>query len=164
MFKYIVGNILDTECKYILNPVNCVGTMGKGLALQIAKAYPESVNPYKEDCQDGSLSIGNPTSFKVKDGKTIIHFPTKEHWRDPSKYRYIEAGLERLAFLIELKGKDSTMSFAIPPLGCGLGGLKYDFVHELIQQYLGEFKNIIVELYVEQDWYDKHVKGKSNDQ
>lgn len=59
MFKYKVGNILDTECKYILNPVNCVGTMGKGLALQIAKAYPESVGPYKEDCKDGSLSIGN---------------------------------------------------------------------------------------------------------
>jgi O-acetyl-ADP-ribose deacetylase (regulator of RNase III) len=161
MFKYKIGNILDTECKYILNPVNCVGTMGKGLALQIAKAYPESVRPYKEDCNDGSLSIGHLTSFNAKNGKTIINFPTKDHWRDPSKYRYIEAGLERLAFLIELKGKDSTMSFAIPPLGCGLGGLKYDFVHELIQQYLGEFKNIIVELYVEQDWYDKHVKGKS---
>ena len=161
MFKYIVDNILDTECKYILNPVNCVGTTGKGLALQIAKAYPESINPYKEDCQDGSLSIGNLTSFKAKNGKTIIYFPTKEHWRNPSKYRYIEAGLENLAFLIKLSGKDSAMSFAIPPLGCGLGGLKYDFVHELIQQYLGEFKNIIVELYVEQDWYDKHVKGKS---
>lgn len=51
MFKYKVGNILDTECKYILNPVNCVGTMGKGLALQIAKKYPESVDPYKKDCQ-----------------------------------------------------------------------------------------------------------------
>lgn len=162
MFKYIVGNILDTECKYILNPVNCIGAMGKGLALQIAKAYPETVKPYKEDCQDGSLSIGNPTSFKTKDGKTIINFPTKEHWRDPSKYRYIEAGLERLTFLIELSGdKKSAMSFAIPPLGCGLGGLKYDFVHELILQYLSKFENITVELYVEQEWYNKHVKGKS---
>lgn len=50
MFKYVVGNILDTECTYIFNPVNCVGTMGKGLALQIAKAYPESVDSYKKDC------------------------------------------------------------------------------------------------------------------
>lgn len=153
MFKYKVGNILDTECKYILNPVNCVGTMGKGLALQIAKAYPESVGPYKEDCNDGSLSIGHLTSFNAKDGKTIINFPTKNHWRDPSKYRYIEEGLERLAFQIELSGhKNSYLSFAIPPLGCGLGGLKYDFVHELIQIYLSEFKNITFELYVTKEW------------
>ena len=79
MFKYKVGNILDTECKYILNPVNCVGTMGKGLALQIAKKYPESVDPYKKDCQYGSLSISHLTSFNAKDGKTIINFPTKYH-------------------------------------------------------------------------------------
>lgn len=162
MFKYIVGNILDTECNYILNPVNCVGTMGKGLALQIAKKYPETVNSYKEDCQTGSLSIGSLTSFKAHDGKTIVNFPTKEHWRDPSKYRYIEAGLEKLTFIIELIGdKRTDLSFAIPPLGCGLGGLKYDFVHELIQRYLSKFENITVELYVEQDWYDKHVKGES---
>lgn len=164
MFKYVVGDILKTDCKYIFNPVNCVGTMGKGLALQIAKAYPETVQPYKEDCQIGNLKIGKLTDFKTNDGKIIINFPTKEHWRDPSKYRYIEAGLESLAFMIEISGhKDSHLSFAIPPLGCGLGGLKYDFVHELIQQYLSKFKNITVELYVEQDWYDKHVKGKSNE-
>lgn len=153
MFKYKVGNILDTECKYILNPVNCVGTMGKGLALQIAKAYPESVGPYKEDCKDGSLSIGNSTSFKAKDGKIIIHFPTKNHWKDPSKYKYIEMGLENLAYQIKRSGnEDSYLSFAIPPLGCGLGGLKYDFVHELIQIYLSEFKNITFELYVTEEW------------
>lgn len=162
MFKYVVGDILKTNCKCILNPVNCVGTMGKGLALQIAKAYPETVQPYKEDCQDGSLSIGHPTSFKTKDGKTILNFPTKDHWRDPSKYRYIEEGLEKLAFLIELTGdKKSDLSFAIPPLGCGLGGLKYDFVHELILQYLSKFKDIIFELYIEQNWYDKNVKEGS---
>ena len=84
MFKYVVGNILDTECKYILNPVNCVGTMGKGLALQIAKAYPESVEPYKEDCKKDLLNIGQLTSFKAKNGKTIIHFPTKYHWKNPA--------------------------------------------------------------------------------
>lgn len=153
MFKYVVGNILDTEAKYILNPVNCVGTMGKGLALQIAKKYPESVGPYKEDCQHGSLSIGNLTSFKTKDGKTIINFPTKDHWRDPSKYRYIESGLENLTFYIKFSGNENShLSFAIPPLGCGLGGLKYDFVHELIQIYLSEFKNINFELYVTEEW------------
>lgn len=158
MFKYKIGNILDTEAKYILNPVNCVGTMGKGLALQIAKKYPESVGPYKEDCQHGSLSIGNLTSFKAKDGKTIINFPTKDHWRDPSKYRYIEAGLENLAFILNLSGtKVQNSSFAIPPLGCGLGGLKYDFVHELIQIYLSEFKNITFELYVTEEWADSKV-------
>ena len=153
MFKYVVGNILDTEAKYILNPVNCVGTMGKGLALQIAKKYPESVGPYKEDCQHGSLSIGNLTSFKAKDGKTIINFPTKDHWRDPSKYRYIESGLENLVFYIKFSGNENShLSFAIPPLGCGLGGLKYDFVHELIQIYLSEFKNITFELYATEEW------------
>lgn len=156
MFKYKVGNILDTECKYILNPVNCVGTMGKGLALQIAKAYPESVDPYKKDCQYGSLSIGHLTSFNAKDGKIIINFPTKDHWRDPSKYRYVESGLENLAFYIEFSGnKNSHLSFAIPPLGCGLGGLKYDFVHELIQIYLSEFKTMTFELYVTEEWLQK---------
>lgn len=156
MFKYKVGNILDTECRYILNPVNCVGTMGKGLALQIAKKYPESVNPYKEDCQHGSLSIGHLTSFKAKDGKTIINFPTKYHWQDPSKYKYIEMGLENLAYQIKRSGnEDSYLSFAIPPLGCGLGGLKYDFVHELIQQYLSEFETMTFELYVAEEWLQK---------
>lgn len=157
MFKYKVGNILDTECRYILNPVNCVGAMGKGLALQIAKKYPESVEPYKKDCRHGSLSIGRLTSFNAKDGKTIINFPTKDHWRDPSKYRYIESGLEHLAFYIKFSGnKNSHLSFAIPPLGCGLGGLKYGFIHELIQQYLSEFKNITFELYVTEEWLQKN--------
>lgn len=106
--------------------------------------------------------FGSLTSFKARDGKTILNFPTKDHWRDPSKYRYIEAGLERLAFQIELSGhENSHLSFAIPPLGCGLGGLKYDFVHELIVQYLSKFKNFTFELYVEQDWYDKNVKEGS---
>ena len=156
MFKYKVGNILDTECKYILNPVNCVGTMRKGLALQIAKAYPESVEPYKKDCQYGSLSIGNSTSFKAKDGKIIIHFPTKNHWKDPSKYKYIEMGLENLAYKIKRSGnEDSYLSFAIPPLGCGLGGLKYDFVHELIQIYLSKFETMTFELYVTEEWLQK---------
>lgn len=159
MFKYVVGNILDTECKYILNPVNCVGTMGKGLALQIAKKYPEAVEQYKLDCRNYTLHIGTLTSFKAKDGKTIINFPTKEHWRNPSKYRYIESSLEALVDHIKLsKSENSHLSFAIPPLGCGLGGLKYDFVHELIQQYLSEFKNITIELYVTQEWYNKHVQ------
>lgn len=162
MFKYVVGNILDTECKYILNPVNCVGTMGKGLALQIAKKYPESVGPYKKDCQHSSLSIGHLTSFKAKDGKTIINFPTKDHWRDPSKYRYIEAGLESLAFCIKFSGNENShLSFAIPPLGCGLGGLKYDFVHELIQIYLSEFKTMTFELYVTEEWLQKK-QGEAN--
>lgn len=162
MFKYVVGDILKTDCKYILNPVNCIGTMGKGLALQIAKAYPETVQQYKKDCQTGSLSIGSLTSCKTHDDKIILNFPTKDHWRDPSKYRYIEAGLERLAFQIELSGhENSHLSFAIPPLGCGLGGLKYDFVHELIIQYLSKFKKSTFELYVEQDWYDKNVKEGS---
>lgn len=158
MFKYVVGNILDTECKYILNPVNCVGTMGKGLALQIAKAYPESVEPYKEDCKKDLLNIGQLTSFKAKNGKTIIHFPTKYHWKNPSKYSYIEAGLENLAYHIKHSGNETSyLSFAIPPLGCGLGGLNYNFVHELIQTILSEFKTITFELYVTQEWYDAHV-------
>lgn len=168
MFKYKIGNILDTECKYILNPVNCVGTMGKGLALQIAKAYPESVGPYKEDCNDGSLSIGHLTDFKAKNGKIIINFPTKNHWRDPSKYRYIESGLENLVYHIKHSGhENSHLSFAIPPLGCGLGGLKYDFIHELIQIYLSEFKTMTFELYVTEEWanskgidIDKKVDNK----
>lgn len=160
MFKYVVGNILDTECKYILNPVNCVGTMGKGLALQIAKAYPESIEPYKEDCKKDLLNIGQLTSFKAKNGKTIIHFPTKYHWKNPSKYSYIEAGLKDLVYHIKHDKQDTThLSFAIPPLGCGLGGLDYNIVNELIQHYLNEFKTIIFELYVTEEWYNKYIQG-----
>lgn len=127
--------------------------MDPNIIYYVLKAYPESVGPYKKDCQHGSLSIGHLTSFNAKDGKIIINFPTKDHWRDPSKYRYIESGLENLAFYIKFSGnKNSHLSFAIPPLGCGLGGLKYDFVHELIQIYLSEFKTITFELYVTEEW------------
>lgn len=128
-------NILDSNCDAIVNTVNTVGVMGKGLAKEYKKKYPVMFQEYKRYCEEKKIEIGNLHWYKAKDGKTIINFPTKEHWRKPSKIEYIEKGLYNLRTTFK---QHSIKSVAIPPLGCGNGGLHWSDIRPLIENNLAD--------------------------
>ena len=127
------GNIFNQDVEAIVNPVNTVGVMGKGLALHFKRRYPEMFEEYKQLCnQKDEFYIGCINSYYSEDeDRYIINFPTKEHWRSPSKLEYIEIGLDTLHAVLEEK---QIKSIAMPLLGCGLGGLKSDDVIDLIER------------------------------
>ena len=141
------GNIFDARTDAIVNPVNCVGVMGKGLALEFKKRFPISSKGYTEACARNIVKIGElfvltPTRdpWWRENGQYVIHFPTKKHWRDPSKLEYIEAGVKEFGRVFEsLKIK----SVAIPALGCGCGGLDWAVVKPVIVEGLRSVKGSI---------------------
>lgn len=145
MINYCKGNILLANAEALVNTVNTVGVMGKGIALQFKKAYPEMEKAYISACKNGSLKIGKVQVWEtglIFNPRYVINFPTKMHWRNPSKLDYVIAGLKDLAQIIqELELK----SIAIPPLGCGLGGLDWRQVSFEIESALG---NLNTEVYV----------------
>ncbi len=158
MIKYITGNILDSKADALVNTVNTVGIMGKGVALQFKKAYPNNFKAYEEASKRAEIVIGK--LFVTKDSnissgeKVIINFPTKTDWRKPSEYEYIEKGLNDLIRIIETKG---IKSIAIPPLGAGNGGLKWEKVKTIIEQKLGDL-NIEIFVYEPTAQIKEHMK------
>lgn len=138
MLHYTTGNLLDSQAQVLVNTVNTVGVMGKGIALQFKEAYPHNYSVYRTACREGTFQIGQVLAVADQDAfgpRTIANFPTKEHWRSPSRYAYIEKGLVALAqYLAETR----PASIAIPPLGCGNGGLEWDRVRAMIEQHLAE--------------------------
>ncbi|MBH8599603.1 MULTISPECIES: macro domain-containing protein [unclassified Thermoactinomyces] len=141
MIRYVKGNILESDAEALVNPVNCVGVMGKGLALQFKKSYPSNFNQYVQACKAGKLKPGIVYPVFEQE-KWILNFPTKRHWRQKSKLEYIEQGLQDLIRIIETK---DIQSVAVSALGCGLGGLNWDEVKKLIEQYLG---SLDIDIYV----------------
>ena len=139
MIKFITGNILDSNADALVNTVNTIGVMGKGIALQFKKAYPNNYKSYRKACENQEIEVGKlfvTTDQNVSSGtKTIINFPTKRDWRKPSEYEYIERGLEDLVKVIEAY---DVKSIAIPPLGAGNGGLDWGKVKGIILKYLSE--------------------------
>lgn len=146
MIKYITGNILESKAEALVNTVNTVGVMGKGIALQFKKAYHNNFKEYVEACKQKDIEIGKLLVIKdsnLSSGeKYIINFPTKKDWRKPSEYSYIEAGLEDL--ILVLKG-NNIKSVAIPPLGAGNGGLEWEKVKTIIEKKLN---NLDIEIIV----------------
>jgi O-acetyl-ADP-ribose deacetylase (regulator of RNase III) len=146
MINYVIGNIFDlsTSVNALVNPVNCVGVMGKGLALAFKHKYPENYKFYIDSCEKGNVKIGSMLVYKTCNfPEYIINFPTKQHWKNNSELYMIEKGLIALVQTI----KDLKIcSIAIPHLGCGLGGLKIKEVSFLINKYLSELQevNIII--------------------
>ncbi len=131
--KVLLGNIFDSKCTTLVNTVNCVGVMGKGIALEFKNKYPDMFREYKELCNQGKIKPGEPYLYRDLSGASIINFPTKDHWRSPSKFSYIVDGLE---WFRQNYQKLGITSIAFPPLGCGNGGLSWDDVgpkmyHEL---------------------------------
>jgi O-acetyl-ADP-ribose deacetylase (regulator of RNase III) len=141
--KEIKGNIFNSKCQTIVNTVNCVGVMGRGIALEYKNRYPEMYEKYKKLCEEQKISSGTLWIYKTKD-RWILNFPTKNHWRYPSKMEYIEKGLKKLKDTYHKKG---IKSIAFPQLGVSSGGLDWENVRSLMKQYLSQM-NIPVEIYV----------------
>lgn len=126
------GNIFDSECIALVNPVNCVGVCGAGLALEFKRKFPDNYKEYKKRCLLGEIKTGHMLLTGMSlfvESTIIINFPTKDHWKNPSKLEYIKEGLSDLSNYVFLKG---IASIAFPLLGCGLGGLKRKDVEVLI--------------------------------
>ena len=146
MIKYITGDILESNADALINTVNTVGVMGKGIALQFKKAFQNNYKAYVEACKRNEILIGKV--FIVKDSnlstgtKYIINFPTKKDWRKPSEYSFIDAGLDDLVRVLK---EYEIKSVAIPLLGAGNGGLEWERVKKIIEQKLG---NLDVEIIV----------------
>ena len=138
MLHYVHGDLLKTEAKALVNAVNCVGVMGKGIALSFKRKFPENFAAYKLACYRRQVHPGKMFVFYSMDlfgnQKIIINFPTKKHWREKSELSYINDGLQDLIAVI---GKYHIQSLALPPLGCGNGGLDWYDVKPLIERYLG---------------------------
>lgn len=146
MLHYITGNLLESNATALVNTVNTVGVMGKGIALQFKKQFPNNAKVYKKACKEKTFEIGDILVVREKGilngEQLIINFPTKKHWRNPSEYTYIEVGLKRLIGIIE---EYSIESIAIPALGSGNGGLDWQKVKQLLIRYLS---NLDCEIYI----------------
>jgi len=150
MITYKKGNIFDAKVEALVNTVNTVGVMGKGIALQFKFAFPECYRAYKEAASRDEIVTGKVQIVPVNDingVKYIINFPTKAHWRHPSKIQWIKDGLIDLKKQVQEFGINS---IAIPPLGCGNGGLNWDKVRPLIDSLLADL-NIDIIVYEPSD-------------
>lgn len=136
--EFVTGNLLEADVEALVNTVNTKGVMGKGVALQFKRAFPENYKAYRAACAAGRVQLGRMFVFdsgRMGRPRYVINFPTKDHWRSRSRLADIEAGLEDLRrVLTELEIE----SVALPPLGCGLGGLRWADVCPRIEQALGE--------------------------
>jgi O-acetyl-ADP-ribose deacetylase (regulator of RNase III) len=147
MVELTRGNILKAEAEALVNTVNCVGFMGKGIALQFKKAYPDNFEAYRKACSVGQVQPGRMHIFELRsmlNPKFVINFPTKRDWRANSRYEDIDAGLKALVSDVRRLG---ITSIAVPPLGCGLGGLDWLRVKPMIQGAFAELPNVRVLLY-----------------
>ncbi|MHA4893314.1 type II toxin-antitoxin system antitoxin DNA ADP-ribosyl glycohydrolase DarG [Pedobacter sp. PWIIR3] len=147
MIKFLTGDLLKADAQALVNTVNTVGVMGKGIALQFKEAFPYNNKVYVQYCKEKSLAPGKMLavwdSNLIYGKKLVINFPTKTHWRQPSKYEYIEKGLAALKELIK---KENISSIAIPPLGAGNGGLDWNIVKSMIATSLSDL-DISIQIY-----------------
>lgn len=153
VIRYVENsNLFDSNADALINPVNCKGTMGKGIAREFSKRFPECVPPYKQACITGKLTPGvllyvklaiQPDFFAMR-RPGIILFPTKNHWKDPSRLEWIDQGLHYLKSNYQLWG---IRSVAMPQVGCGLGGLNWELVRPIVEEvFSGE--PIEIEVYL----------------
>ena len=175
-FEYSNGNIFEVESDMILNPVNCKGVSGAGLALAFRRKFPEAQREYEEVCRK-EMWITDPTgtrrkvaAFKPGDllhfiginrdylsdesvtpeellsrKQHLVYFPTKNHYKDPSKYEYVEKGLRSLVELLSQEKVDSEVhTVSIPALGCGLGGLTWVKVENSIREILSPLEKTFI--------------------
>lgn len=140
MIQYIDGDMFESGADIMVNTVNCVGIMGKGVALEFKNRNPKMFEKYKKDCSKKNYTPGRPMVVIGDNGETIINFPTKDDWRNQSEMGWIETGLYwMMKFCCMFPNK----SIAMPKLGCGNGGLLWPDVNRLIKKYLGDVPNTI---------------------
>ena len=146
--RFVDGDMFSIPADILVNTVNCVGVMGAGVAAEFKKRYPEMYKDYVNRCRRKELKPGcpylwqNPSMFGEGKDELIINFPTKDNWRDPSKYEYVEDGLMRMRDLLShADGRKVVM----PAVGCGHGGLNWERIKAMIVRYLSDVNaNFIV--------------------
>ena len=147
MIHYTTGDILRDDAEAVVNTVNCVGVMGRGIALQFKNQFPENFKAYVRACKDEVVQPGRMFIYETGEfagPKFIVNFPTKRHWRGKSRMEDIDSGLVALAEdIVRLKIR----SIAIPPLGSGLGGLNWADVRQRIETVFANFKELDVRIY-----------------
>jgi len=142
MILYVKGDIFQSPAQVLVNAVNTVGVMGKGIALEFKRLFPEMYGQYRQLCESGKIQIGTLWLYKTPN-KNILNFPTKKHWREPSRVEYIELGLRKF---VETYSKMGIHSIAFPPIGCGNGQLDFRTqVQPLMERYL---RNLPIEVFI----------------
>lgn len=147
MIRYTQGNLLDSTSEALVNTVNEVGVMGKGIALMFRDAFPDNTEAYERACKGGEVRVGQMFVTKNKalvGPRWIINFPTKKHWRHPSKMEWVHEGLKDFVRVIN---DNSIQSVAIPPLGCGNGGLEWSQVQREIEAALSLIPEVEATIY-----------------
>jgi O-acetyl-ADP-ribose deacetylase (regulator of RNase III) len=142
MIYYYDGTVFNTPAKTLVNTVNCFGIMGAGIALEFKLRYPEMFEDYVRKCEQKEIRIGRPRLFRYSEDLWIMNFPTKNHWRNPSKMSYIEEGLK---YFIENYKKVNIDSIAFPKLGTNNGGLDWNDVKTVMEKYL---KRADIDVYI----------------
>ena len=147
MLESRTGNILNDDAMALINTVNTVGVMGKGIALQFRQAFPENYTVYRQACKKGEVQPGRMLvvpSNRLTNPRYIINFPTKRHWKGKSRIEDIKSGLVDLVAFLQ---REQVQSVAIPPLGCGNGGLNWSEVRPLIVEAMAAIPSVAVHLY-----------------
>ena len=158
MIKFATGNLLNDDAEALVNTVNTVGVMGKGMALMFKEAFPNNYKQYAAACKLEQVKIGKMFVTELSEllgPKWIINFPTKKHWRYPTKIAWIEEGLQDL---IQIINEKNIRSVAIPPLGSGNGGLEWSAVREKIELALCQLDNVEVIIYEPTSKYQNIAK------
>jgi len=142
MILFVDGNMFDTQYGAYVNPVNCMGVMGAGLALEFKNRFPSNFEAYKTVCDNGLLHPGDVYKYRVdltspNDRSIyIFNFATKDHWKDPSKLEWINIGCFKIRKYLDTN--NNIKSIAFPMLGCGLGGLRWKNVRKIILRYFND--------------------------
>lgn len=147
MIEHVIGNLLEADAEAFVNTVNTVGVMGKGIALQFRQAFPENYAIYRSACDRGEVQPGQMlvvSTGQLANPRYIINFPTKRHWKGKSRMEDIEAGLPALIAAVQEHG---VRSIAVPPLGCGNGGLDWNDVRPRIEAAFAALPEVHVLLY-----------------
>ena len=147
MIELKTGDILKADAEALVNTVNCVGVMGRGIALQFRKAFPENFKAYKAVCDRHELQPGVMFVFdlgRMIEPRYVINFPTKRHWKGKSRKEDIQVGLTDLVRVLR---EYKVESVAIPPLGCGLGGLQWSEIRPMIEGALAALPDLQVLLF-----------------
>lgn len=161
MIRFTTGNLFDTHVDAVVNTVNCVGVMGRGIALQFKRLYPDNFKRYVNECKAKKIIPGKMFVYSTESLTQpffIINFPTKRHWRTNSKLEYIQEGLQDLVQIIK---KNHITSIAIPPLGCGLGGLDWKIVKTYIEEALHPLQNVDITVFQPNDVLQLKTKTRN---
>ena len=143
MIRVLVGNMFESKMTTLVNTVNCVGVMGKGIAQAVKKRYPQMFDDYVRRCRSNQVNLGEPYHYSDLTGVSIVNFPTKGHWKSTTRVSDVQAGLK---FFADHVREWEIESVAFPPLGCGNGGLEWEQVGPLMYSNLKDL-DIPVEIY-----------------